>query len=42
MVIRFADEGALTAYLPDAEHRVVADFLGAHSSNVVVFDLASR
>lgn len=41
LVIRFADQGALAAYLPHPDHVVVGQHLQAHSSRLVVFDLAS-
>ncbi|MBW4040970.1 MAG: Dabb family protein [Acidobacteria bacterium] len=41
LVIRFADQGALAAYLPHPEHVVVGRYLAAHSARLVVFDLVS-
>ena len=41
LVIRFADEEALAAYLPHPEHQVVGRFLQEHSARLVVFDLAA-
>lgn len=41
LVVRFADEPALAAYLPHPEHRPVAAFLGAHAARIVVFDTAA-
>jgi hypothetical protein len=41
LVIRFADEGALAAYLPHPDHVVVGQHLQANSSRLVVFDLPS-
>lgn len=41
LVIRFADEGALAAYLPHPDHVVVGQHLQAHSSRLVVFDVAA-
>lgn len=39
LVVRFRDRDALQAYLPHAEHRPVAEFIGAGSARVVVFDV---
>ncbi|MFZ7088862.1 Dabb family protein [Curtobacterium sp. RRHDQ10] len=39
LVVRFRDRDALAAYLPHAEHRPVADFIGAGNERVVVFDV---
>ena len=39
LVIRFRDQGALDSYLPHAEHLVLANYLGANSDNIVVFDI---
>jgi hypothetical protein len=39
LVVRFRDRDALQAYLPHPEHRPVAEFIGAGSSRVVVFDV---
>lgn len=41
LVIRFADAAALAAYLPHPDHVAVGQHLQAHSSRLVVFDLAS-
>lgn len=40
LVVRFRDDEALAGYLPHPEHQPVAQFIGAHSSRVVVFDVA--
>ena len=42
LVIRFATEEALAAYLPHPEHRIVGAHLRAHSARLVVFDVAER
>lgn len=39
LVVRFRDRAALEGYLPHPEHRPVAEFIGAGSERVVVFDL---
>lgn len=39
LVVRFRDRAALAGYLPHPEHRPVADFIGAASARVVVFDV---
>ena len=39
LVVRFASEQALSDYLPDPDHRVVAEHLRAHAERIVVFDL---
>lgn len=39
LVVRFRDRAALADYLPHPEHRPVAEFIGAGSSRVVVFDV---
>lgn len=41
LVIRFESEQALAAYLPHPDHVVVGRHLQAHSSRLVVFDLAA-
>ncbi|MCV2395639.1 Dabb family protein [Actinotalea sp. M2MS4P-6] len=40
MAILFAGPESVEAYLPHPDHRVVADFLGAHAATVTVFDVA--
>jgi hypothetical protein len=42
MVVRFETRDDALAYLPHPEHRPVADFIGANSSRVVVFDIPTR
>lgn len=39
LVVRFRDREALAGYLPHPEHRPVAEFIGAGSARVVVFDV---
>jgi hypothetical protein len=39
LVVRFQDRAALDGYLPHPDHRPVAEFLGAASANLVVFDI---
>ncbi|SDQ20976.1 Stress responsive A/B Barrel Domain [Curtobacterium sp. UNCCL20] len=39
LVVRFRDREALAGYLPHPEHRPVAEFIGAASARVVVFDV---
>jgi len=39
LVVRFRDRAALAGYLPHPEHRPVAEFIGAASARVVVFDV---
>ena len=39
LVVRFRDRTALADYLPHPEHRPVAEFIGAASDRVVVFDV---
>ncbi|MCJ1714590.1 Dabb family protein [Curtobacterium sp. VKM Ac-2922] len=41
LVVRFRDRDALVGYLPHAEHQPIADFIGAGSKRVVVFDIAA-
>jgi hypothetical protein len=41
LVIRFADQEALAAYLPHPEHVIVGQHLQASSTRLVVFDLAA-
>ncbi len=40
LVVHFRDRAALEGYLPHPEHRPVAEYLGASSADVVVFDVA--
>ena len=42
LVIRFADEDALAAYLPHPDHVVVGRHLQEHAARLVVFDVAAR
>jgi hypothetical protein len=42
LVIRFASQEALAAYLPHPEHVIVGQHLQASSTRLVVFDLAAR
>lgn len=39
LVVRFDGRDALAGYLPHAEHRPVAEHIGAGSQRVVVFDI---
>ena len=39
LTVRFRDREALAGYLPHPEHRPVAEFIGAASARVVVFDV---
>ena len=39
LTVRFRDRAALAGYLPHPEHRPVAEFIGAASARVVVFDV---
>jgi len=39
LVVRFRDQDALAGYVPHPEHRPVAEYIGASSARVVVFDV---
>lgn len=42
LVVGFRDRDALAGYLPHADHRPVAEHIGANSAQVVVFDVEGR